>query len=386
MNLLGGKPFWIVVSLAGFTTFFLLLIFLVGTLIDVNKSNVNFTVYCKSDLPVTLDAMMAERPIVSSQFQGLQYLPLLSEFTKEPRKTIPRSMMICATEFLTFSFFVSLAACSTFPGKLFLSMFPMPLTFGYEHIFNTDLAHAVWLHFPGLYAPTIGFLFVSGRQLFSIAKSGFLPSIFTYTAPQTKTPIVSLVVSAAVGAAVSLYVYYNDDYYNIIVDLTIFSSHFVFLNAFVAYLFFLKKFSSMPRSFRNPLGIWGALYGIGNNIFGILSVILDNYNEWVFFSLYLLLGFFGFITIFYWSYMVRNQIFSEEEKKLMFKAYLINGKHSYTSNFDTLTNYLANREKRVRMLRNNRVSAATNGSKSAVDDKQQPTIKGRFDTFISRLF
>lgn len=80
----------------------------------------------------------------------------------------------------------------------------------------------------------------------------------------------------------------------------------------------------MPRSFKNPLGIWGAWYGIGNNIFGILSVILENYNEWVFFSLYLLLGFFGFITIFYWTYMVRNQIFSEEEKKLMFKAYLIN--------------------------------------------------------------
>ncbi len=326
MNLLGGKPYWIVIALAGFTTFFLLMSFLVGTLIDVQKSNISFDIYCKTDIPVTLESLMKERPLASSQFQGLQYLPLLSQLTKEPRKTIPRAMMVCASEFLTFSFFISLAACSTFPGQMILQLFPMPLTFGYEHIFKTDMAHAVWLHFPGLYAPSLAFMYISGRQLFMIAKSGFLPSIFTYTTPQTGTPIVSLLVTTIVGAGACLLTYYYPDYYDILIDFTILSSHFVFINAFVAYLFFLYKFSSMPRSFKNPLGVVGALYGIGNNLFGIISVLMYPYNTWVFFSFYILLGFFGFITFFYWGYMARNQIFSDEEKKLMFKAYLINGK------------------------------------------------------------
>ncbi len=85
MNLLGGKPFWILVNIAGFITFVLLLSFLFGTLIDVDKSNVNFKVYCQTNVPATFEAMMQERWLAVSQFQGLQYLPLLSEFTREPR-------------------------------------------------------------------------------------------------------------------------------------------------------------------------------------------------------------------------------------------------------------------------------------------------------------
>lgn len=325
LNLLGGKPFWIVVCLAGFTTFFLLLCFLFGTLVDVNKSNINFIDYCKTNKPVTFEALMQERLTVISQFQGLQYLPLLSEYTVEPRKSIPRAMMFCATEFLTFSIFVALAACSTFPGQMILQMVPTPLVFGYQHIFKIDLVKSVWLHFPGIFAPTLTFLYCTGRQLYMIAKSGFLPSFFAYTTPETGTPIVTLTLGTLIGSGMNLLIYYYPDYMQVITFVLILSCHIVFINAFVAYLFFRKKYVSLPRSFTSPLGVWGAYYGIGNNFLGFISIFKYSSRTSALLALYILLIFLASVTIFYWVYLVKHQKFSEEEKKLMFKAYLING-------------------------------------------------------------
>ncbi len=326
INLLGNKPFWIIVNLAGFLTFFLLLCLLFGTLVDVNKSNISFTTYCQTKKAVTFEAVMAERLVAISQFQGLQYLPLLSEYTAEPRKSIPRAMVFCASEFITFSVFITLAACSTFPGETILQMVPTPLMFGFQNIFNTNTYNSMWLHFPGIYAPTLTFLFCSGRQLFMIAKSGFLPSFFTYTTPQTNTPIVTLAIGTIIGSVMNLTFYYYSDYLIVLQYVLILASHIVFINAFIAYLFFRKKYMSLPRSFTSPLGVWGAYYGIVNNLFGFVSIFKYSSRTNALDAFYLLLVFIVSSTIFYWVYLVKRQTFSAEEKQLMFKAYLINGK------------------------------------------------------------
>ena len=60
-------------------------------------------------------------------------------------------------------------------------------------------------------------------------------------------------------------------------------------------------------------------------------------------------------AIFFVTYLVRHQKFSEEEKKVMFKAYLIN----------------ANRKKRLNMLKNNKVGAMKSGSQSDINQMSQ---------------
>lgn len=146
INLLGGKPFWACIVVIAFTTLLFLIIFLFGTLADVDKSRVSYDDYCKTDVSVTFEALMKDRWLAVSQFQGLQYLPLLSEYVAEPRKSIPRAMVLCATELVCFSIFITLAACSTYPGQAILQQTLVPLIFGYKDIFKIDLIDAIWLH------------------------------------------------------------------------------------------------------------------------------------------------------------------------------------------------------------------------------------------------
>ena len=328
MNLLGGKPFWALIALVGFTTFVLLLIFLFGVLADVNRSNMSFTDYCQTNIPVTFESMMKERWLVDSQFQGLQYLPLLSEYVKEPRKTIPRALAVCGTEFVWFSLFVALGACSMYPGQGILQLVLTPLMFGFQQIFTTDPTTAMWLHAPGLFAPCLAMLFCSGKQLSTISKSGMLPSFLQIKTPGTETPVVALVFAACTGTLVNLYIYYYPelDIFNQLINVISVSVHFVFINAFVAYLLFRKKYSSMPRSFTNPFGVWGAYFGLANNVLGLVAVIIYAGAGDASWTLIIMACYFVAASIFYWGYMVKRQTFSEEEKKLLFKAYLINGK------------------------------------------------------------
>ncbi len=326
INLLGGKPFWIIVNMAGFLIFFLLFTYIFGILLEVNKSTTDFNTYCKTDKPLEFDGIMLQYPGVLAQFLGLEYIPLLSELTAEPRKTIPRAMMICSTTFLVFTIFVSLAACSTAPGQMILQMVPTPLMFGFQKILNVDFNQSVWLHFPALYSSTFTLIFCSGRQLFTIAKSGFLPSFFTQTTPQTGSPFVTLTLVCSVGVGIAMF--FNDypEYSPTLIAAIYICSYIVLMNAFIAYLFFRKKYSTLLRSFHSPLGRWGAFYGIGWCLFGFISEFHYQNRQPVLNAIYILLIYLGCATLFYWFYLVRNQVFSEEEKKLLFKAYLINGK------------------------------------------------------------
>ncbi len=334
VNLIGGKPFWTFVGLAGFVTFVLVMIFILGTAIDVKTSSVSYVVNCaRYDQKQPTNVVLAQRWITIFQFQGLQYLPLLSEYTQDPRKSIPRAMSICSVAFVLASFLVTLAACSTYPGQPGLKDVVAPLMYGYRHMLNTTLETGIWLHFPGILAPTMTMLYCSGRQLYMIAKSGLLPSVLTYHTPQTGTPAITLTLAAIVGALLNILSYYNDTIYTQIINIALLASHIVFINAFIAYIFFRWKYASLPRSYVNPLGRLGVIYGLGNNALGIIAVIFFNANGGVLYTVILLVCFTALATFFYWFYMVKHQTFSAEERKLMFKAYLINGKIYFSDNF-----------------------------------------------------
>lgn len=214
-----------------------------------------------------------------------------------------------------------------------------------------------------------------------IAKSGFLPSFFTFKTPVTETPVVTLTFAAGIGVTMSLYFQYYPEYINVVARMIDICSYIVFMNAFIAYLLFQRKYSSLPRSFRNPFGVWGAYYGVVNNLLGFVSVFKYSVRHDVINAVYCLLIFLGCATIFYWVYLVNRQTFSDEEKNLMFKAYLINGKNVLASKYIlvTIIPSLANREKRQRILRNNRV---TNSSIALKSNQSNVTQSRRFFVYI----
>ncbi len=345
MNLIGGKPVFVLTSLIGFFTAMIFVVYLCGTLSAVGTDAVNYTHYSPPIVEFSWFHMMSARPAVSGAFNGLQFLPLLSEYMKEPREQLPRVLLISCIIFMLMSVFLILAAVSQSPGAKSLQAAPFPLQAGFVRIFNIqDVADMKWFDFPFQFGPIFCLFYCAGRQLLALSKSGLLPPVFAKLLPGSDSPYVCYTFTAIVGAGMNIFVLFNQVYLIEIRAINTTVSITIFLFCFTAFMVFRRKFSSMARSFVNPFGDFSAIYGCGVFIMAWMATMFYNPVNDLF--LVGLGGYWLLCGIFFCTYLVHNQKFSEEEKKVMFKAYLIN----------------ANRKKRLNMLKNNKVGAITNGS------------------------
>ncbi len=335
VNLVGGRPLFMIMSLAGFLTFGLMMMYLIGTVKDAETNAVDFETYAAPFKPLTFEGIMRGCKSAQSQYNGLQYLPLLSEYLPDPRVQMPRSLIANCVTYILFSVMISLAAVSQWPGTLGLDPF-QPLTYGFARMLHIEIRTASWLQYPCVWGGLCGLFHCSGKQLFSISKSGLLPKTFMRTSSGTDTPYVCYTFLACFGAGLNMYALINIEALGEIENISLMASYIVFIFCFIAYITFRYKFASMAKSFVSPLGIFGAIYGIFQFLVSLTGLVVYSDVAGFFFLAFFL--YIVFMAIFFWVYLVRHQKFSEEEKKLMFKAYLIN----------------ANRQNRLKKKNNNK--------------------------------
>ncbi len=225
---------------------------------------------------------------------------------------------------------VLFTSCSQYPGTAGLTNSFLPLTDGFSRIFNLTKEEARWLSFPALYANFYGFVWVCGRQFSSMAKSGLLPKSLGLMTAATDTPYVSLLVGMVLWmslALVSFYDIFGIHFKDDVKHIFMLSSYVIAVSLFVSYIVFKQKYSSLPRSFTSPVGVYGAFLGI--LIFGSTAIaILINLGRFQL-PLVALASAFVIMSVYYFMVLHGNQQFSEEEKEKLFKAYLINGKMKY---------------------------------------------------------
>lgn len=366
-SLIGGKPFFIFTSLLGFFVFMMLIVYLCGTISKIGTEEVSFDTYAGPFLPMTWDNVMGSRISANAQFNGMQLFPLLSGYLREPREQVPRVLLVSISLFILMSIFITFASVSQDAGGKALSSANLPLQFGYARIFNMNLSATKWLDLPSQFGTTLGFFYCGGKQLHAISRSGLLPSALKATLPGLETPYLCYTLTAVVGCGVSILLVYNPIYVAEVRAVSLMATYHIFIVCFISYMVFRSKFSSMTRSFKNPLGYFAPIFGIVNYLMGVIAVL--RYTTADYFFLVPLAGIFVFATIFFWTYLVKYQKFSEEEKKLMFKAYLIN----------------ANQKTKSR-LKNNKVAASSNNSIGSASNASKGKKESQFSHFIPDCF
>jgi ethanolamine permease len=322
---LGGKPFWSFNMIFGICSLLLILIYVLGTLCRTGSpSEVNFSRFAQTSIPFTFVNALKYRQSGSHQFLGVHYLPLASASLKDPKTQLPRMMVATALILFVSAICIAFAASSQAPGIHALSKRDFPLDYGFANMFGVSLHFGEWLHFPGMVASAFGFTYCFGRQLYSISKSGLLPSVFTRVTPVVETPYLALICGCILCFGLNLWHFFEprvlEDFRNI-ANLALLT---VVVNAYIAFIIFRVKFSNMTRSFVNPLGIYAAVYGLINSGEGIIATIFFRGKDYL--PVTTLIVFLTVGALFYVFYMSKRQTFSEEEKKHLFKAYLINGK------------------------------------------------------------
>lgn len=320
----GGKIFWTFSHGLGLYSLLIILIYIFGSI-----NYANYPKWASENHSFTGNDAIKYLQSSSWLYIGIQYAPLASKLSKDPRKDVPRGMITCMISLILTGLTLTALVCSQQPGIFHMATDPLPLTHGLQHTFQISEEAATLLNIPSLLATNLGFLYCYGKQAASISKSGLLPSLFQYEIPKMESPIIALLIGSLFSFMLNIIAYYSDELTINLTDITSLASYFIYLSAFYSYYLFKTKYSTLNRSFVSPLGNVGALIGTVIFLASIVSVVGFQGSNRI--PIICCVGFFVVISVYYFAFMAKKVQFSEEEKDQMFKAYLINGKFYFRS-------------------------------------------------------
>lgn len=96
---------------------------------------------------------------------------------------------------------------------------------------------------------------------------------------------------------------------------------------FLNFIIFRVKYNTLKRSFVNPFGIYGAVYGM--MVFSIVFVSAAALQDDDQFALYFLLAWTTLVSVIYVLLYRRRQIYSAEESAILFLAYVMKGRRVF---------------------------------------------------------
>jgi amino acid transporter len=242
---------------------------------------------------------------------------------------MPRALLSCMSILIITAFLVLFTSCASAPGVNELSTADFPFKYAFSQVFSIPERVTLVLNVPAIFATAFGFIFAAGKQMSAMAKSGLFPAILGRATMTTRTPYASILFVSFCAFIVALIVYFID---HTLVDelfhICALGSYLVYIGIMISYIVYKQKYVTLPRGFKNPLGISTACLGICIFTICAISIIGFEKNQshvaLVFLIFYILA-----VSFYYFRYARFQQKFSDNEQNVMFSAYVINGMFLY---------------------------------------------------------
>ena len=210
-------------------------------------------------------------------FLAIEQLPLAAEESVDPKRDMPKGIMLGMFTLIVLGFLVLFINPSipvertvngeTVTGAFALGASPEPILDGFRAIFDIHAAGALSLAaVVGLVASFHAIIFASGRQIYSLSRAGYFPHFLSVTHGKHKTPNVALIAGALVGLAVMLVVWFTKGGQNagafiggVLLNMAVFGAMFSYLLQGLTFIQLRRKFPKIERPYRSPFGVPGAV-------------------------------------------------------------------------------------------------------------------------------
>lgn len=153
-----------------------------------------------------IPGMVAAIPFAIWFFLAIEGVAMAAEEAKDPRKTIPKAYIAGIMTLVFLAMGVMLFAGGVGDWRTLANVNdPIPQAMKVVVGENSGWLHMlVWIGLLGLIASFHGILLGCSRQIFALARAGFMPKYFEATHARFKTPHRALVAGAVVGLAAIL--------------------------------------------------------------------------------------------------------------------------------------------------------------------------------------
>jgi ethanolamine permease len=191
---------------------------------------------------------------------------------------------------------------------------------GYRDIFGISHEKATLLALLPAYGSGISCVFGCGKLTSAMASSRIFPAVFTRRLLDN-APVYALCVSSCVGFGVILVIrrYFHNSL-SVFYNATLVLACIIYVPQCVGLIVLRRKMENVPRNYRSPVGIPGAVYAIIMFVIGIIACFFfqdDKYS-----TLYMFLIFVAVLSLYYVTFVRYRQTFSAEEREVMFVAHV----------------------------------------------------------------
>ena len=218
-------------------------------------------------LPNGWSGAFASMPFAVWLFLAIEQLPLAAEESVDPSRDMPRGI-IAGFLTLVVSALAILTLNPALPGigSFALGSSGEPLLDGFRSMFGEGVGGALAVAAVlGLVASFHTIIFAMGRQIFSLSRAGYFPTMLSVTHGRHKTPHVAMIAGAVAGLAVILVVWFIAGETRgavigfTLLNMAVFGAMLSYVAQAVSFILLRRNHSDIARPFVSPLGIGGAV-------------------------------------------------------------------------------------------------------------------------------
>jgi ethanolamine permease len=225
-------------------------------------------------LPFGWAGVLASLPFAVWLFLAIEELPLAAEETHDPRRDMPigiisgmLTLFVSALLILFLNAGVGSTAAGRMHGAFSLATSGEPILDGFRVTVGGDMAKLLSLGgVIGLIASFHTIIFAYGRQIYSLSRAGYVPQCLSVTHGKHRTPNTALITGGLLGLVVMTVVYYafgaaqaGSTIGGVLLNMAVFGAMISYAMQGLSFILLRLKLPDIPRPYRSPCGIVGAL-------------------------------------------------------------------------------------------------------------------------------
>ncbi|KFI30815.1 amino acid permease [Paenirhodobacter enshiensis] len=258
--------------------------------------------------PTGISGVLATLPFAVWLFLAIEQLPLAAEESVDPKKDMPKGIILGILTLMLSAFMIVLLNPSV-PGvgTYHLTTALEPLLDGFRAIYGQGGVVVLGIvALTGLVASFHTIMFAQGRQVYSLSRAGYFPTFLSITHSKYKTPHVAMIAGAIVGLAVMLAIWFalgaeegGSVIGSVLLNMAVFGAMFSYILQAISFIVLRKTMPGIERPFRSPFGIPGAVLTIVIAVVTLFYQVQDpNFTKgvlWVLIWFALAIGYFALV-------------------------------------------------------------------------------------------
>ncbi len=217
--------------------------------------------------------ILAALPFAVWLFLAIEQLPLAAEESTDPKKDMPTGILLGMVTLIASAVAVliinpSIAGIGSHAlgssGEPILDGFRA--IYGEAQVFGIPIAKLLSLAaVVGLVASFHTIIYAKGRQIYSLSRAGYFPTMLSKTHSKHKTPHVAMILGSLFALAIMFALYYGGGSANagatiggVLLNMAVFGAMCSYVAQASSFLLLRKNHPNIERPYKSPFGVLGA--------------------------------------------------------------------------------------------------------------------------------